>query len=70
MAELLTCVLMWLGRLVAARGNCLSFQISQILRTFTISPTASTPGRHLGYERDYNYRTAFRACYVMLLNGK
>ena len=41
MAEMLTCVLMWLGRRVAARGICLSFQVGQILRTFTISPTTT-----------------------------
>ena len=29
-------VLMWLGRRVAARRNCLSFQIGQILPTFTV----------------------------------
>ena len=31
---------------------CLSFEIGQILRTFTIPPTFSTTGRHLGFERD------------------
>ena len=69
MAEILTCVLMWLGRRVAARGICLSLQIGHILRNssnFTISPTNSTTGRHLGFERDYNYHTAFRACYVIM----
>ena len=29
-------------------------------RTFTISPTISTNGRHLGFERDYNSHSAFR----------
>ena len=57
MAEMQTCVLMWLGRRVAARGICLSFQIGQILRTFTISPTTSTTGRHLVSEGHYNYHT-------------
>ena len=28
-------------------------------RTFTISPTTSTTGCHLGLERDYNSHTAF-----------
>ena len=28
--------------------------------TFTISPTASTTGRHLGFDRDYNSHTAVR----------
>ena len=54
------------GRQVAARGICLSLQIRQILRTFPISPTTSTTARHLGFERDYNYHTAFRACYVIM----
>ena len=57
---------MWLGRRVAARGICLSFQIGQILRTFTISPTTNTTGRHLGFERDYNYHAAFRVCDVIV----
>ena len=60
MALMLTCVLMWLGRRVAARGICLSFQIGQILRTFTISPTTSTTGRHLGFERDCNSHIALQ----------
>ena len=63
MAEMLTSVLMWLGRRVAARGICLSFQVGQILRTFTISLTTGSTGCHLGFERDYNYHTAFRACF-------
>ena len=64
MAEMF--ILMWLGRRAAARGICLSFQIGQILRTFTISPTINTIGRHLGFERDYNYHAALRACYVIM----
>ena len=59
MAVMLTCVLMWLGRRLAARAICLSFQIDHRSRTFTISPTTSTTGRHLGFERDYNSYTAF-----------
>ena len=59
-ASKLICVLIWLGRRVAARATCLSFQKGEILRTFTISSTASTTGVHLGFERDYNYQTAFR----------
>ena len=38
MAEMLTCVLMWLGRRVAARAICLSFQIGPRSRTFAVSP--------------------------------
>ena len=49
MAEMLTCVLMWLGCRRVAQWICLSFQIGQILRAFTISPTTSTTGRHLGF---------------------
>ena len=60
MTVMLTCVTMWMGRRIAARVICLRLQIGQILRTFTISPTTSTTGRHLGFERDYNYYTAFR----------
>ena len=56
----LTCVPMWLGRRVAARAICLSLKKGQILRTFTISSTASTTGIHLGFEHDYNYHTAFQ----------
>ena len=66
MVEMLTCVLTRLGRRVAAGGICLSFQIGQILRTFTISVTTSTTGRHLRFERDYNFHTAFRAFYVIV----
>ena len=60
MEGMLTCVPVWLGRRVAAQAISLSFQIGEILRTFTISPTTSTTGIHLGFERDYNYHTAFR----------
>ena len=63
MAVMLTCVPMWLGRRLAARAICLSFQIDHRSCTFTISPTTSATGRHLGFERDYY--TAFRACYVI-----
>ena len=28
---------------------------------YTISPTASTTGRHLGFERDYDSHTVFRS---------
>ena len=66
MEVMLTCFLMWLGRRVAARAIVLSFQIGQILRTFTIFPTTSTAGRHLRLERDYNYHTAFWAYYVIM----
>ena len=48
------------------REICLSFPIGEILRTFTISPTTNTTGCHLGFERDYNYHTAFRAFYVIM----
>ena len=66
-----TCVLMWLGIQVAAQAICLSFQIGQILRTFTIPPTISTTGIHLGFENDYNYPQAttilpFWARYVIM----
>ena len=50
-------------------GICLSFQIGQILRTFTISPTSNTTDRHLGFERDYNYHAAFRVCYVSCIRS-
>ena len=43
-------------------GDFFELPLGQILRTFTISSATSTAGRHLGFERDYNYRTAFRAC--------
>ena len=60
MTEMLACVLMWLGHRLVAQGICLSFHIGQILGNFIISPTYSTTGRQLGFERDYNYHTAFR----------
>ena len=44
----------------------LSFQIHHKFRTFTIPPTTSTTGRHLGFERENNYQNAFRACYVIM----
>ena len=66
MVEMLKCVLMWLGRQAVARGICLSFQIGQLLRNFTISPTTNTTGRYLGFERDYNYHNALWACYVIM----
>ena len=49
-----------------AWATCLSFQIDHRSRTFTISPTTSTTGRHLGFKRDFNYHTAFRACFVIM----
>ena len=61
---MLTYVLMWLGRRLAARAICLSFQIDHSSRTFIKSPTASTPVRNL--EREYNYHTAFQACYIII----
>ena len=54
------------GPLSSRSGICLNFQIGPILSTFTISPTANTTGHHLGFERDYNYHAAFRACYVIM----
>ena len=59
MAVMLKFVLMWQGRRVAAQAICLSFQIARSL-AFTISPTTSTTGLHIGFERDYNSHTAFR----------
>ena len=59
-----------LGPRVAARGICFRFQMGQILRTVTISPITITTGRHLGFERDYNYHTAFRARYVIMFMHK
>ena len=41
------------------RAICLSFHIGQILRTFSIFPATSSTGRHLGFECDYLYHTAF-----------
>ena len=32
-----------------------------------MSPTTSTTGHQLGFERDYNYHdTAFQACYIIM----
>ena len=60
MAVMLTCALMWLGRRVAIRAICLSFQIGLDPVLLLFPPTASTTGRHLGFERDCNSHTAFR----------
>ena len=57
MAEMLTCSYV-AGSSSSPQGICLSFQVGQILRTFTISQTISTIGRHLGIERGYSYHTA------------
>ena len=51
--------LMWLGRWVVALAICLSFGSCFRSRTFTISPSTSTTGCHLGFECDYNSHTAF-----------
>ena len=67
MAEMPTGVLLWMGRREAAGGICLSFQIGHILRIITISLATSTTDRHLGFEHDYHYDTAFRACSVYLI---
>ena len=67
MAVMLTSVLMWLGRRIAAQAICFSelWDRSQI-SYFYYFPTTITTGRHLGFECDYNYHTAFRACYVIM----
>ena len=56
------------GPLISGSGDfiCLTFQKDHRSRTFIISPTISTTSRHLGFERHYNYHTAFRACYVVM----
>ena len=63
MAVMLTCVLMLLGRRVAARTIFLTLDLAldPASRTFTISPTSSTTGRHFRFERDYKSHTAFRS---------
>ena len=66
MAVVLKCVLMGLRHPLAVWALCLSFQIDRRSRSFTISPTTNTTGRHLGFERDYNYHTAFRARDVIM----
>ena len=50
------------GRSVSGTGDLFEFQIYHRSRTFTSSLSTSTTSRHLGFERDYNYHTAFRAC--------
>ena len=37
------------------------FELSDMSNTLTISPTTTTTGCHLGFERDYNSHTAFWA---------
>ena len=41
-------------------SDLFDFGSSSRSHTFTISPTTSTTGRHLGFERDYNSHNAFR----------
>ena len=41
-------------------GDLFDFGASSRSRTFTISPTNSTTGRHLGIKRDDNSHNAFR----------
>ena len=44
-------------------GRLFDFWSSSRSRTFTISPTTSTTGRHLEFDRDYNSRTAFQGVF-------
>ena len=44
----------------AGPSTVFDFRSSSRSRALTISPTTSTTGRHLGFERDYKSRTAFR----------
>ena len=55
MVVMMTCVLMWLGRRVAAWAICLTLDLA-------LDPVLllSNTGRHFGFERDYNSHTAFR----------
>ena len=50
-------------------GDLFDFGSSSICRTFTISSTTSTTGRHLGFERDYRPMLPFAACYVIMHNA-
>ena len=54
------------GPWISGSGNL--FELSDHRsRTFIISPSlVLVTGRHLGFERDYNYHTAFRAYYVIV----
>ena len=45
------------------RAFSTSHSYSRIVNKKTCSNTA---GRHFGFERDYNYHAAFRACYVIM----
>ena len=47
-------------------GDLFDFGSSSRSRTFTIFPTTSTAGRHLGFERDYICKLPFVACYVIM----
>ena len=67
MAVMLTCVSMGLGRRVASGSGYLSgFGSHSRSRTFTIFPTTSTTGHHLGFERDYKSHTTFRGVLRLL----
>ena len=53
------------GQLISSSGDLFELSDTPVdnrSRTFTISPTTSTTSRHLGFESDYNYHTAFQAC--------
>ena len=47
-------------------GALFDFGYSSRSRTFTISHTTSTTGRHLGFERDYKSILPFGARYVIV----
>ena len=49
-----------LGRHVSDFGS------SSRSRSFTISRTTSTTGRHRGFERDFNSHFVFRWCYIIM----
>ena len=66
MTVMMTCVLMQLGRRLAARAICLSLQIGHRTPTFTISPTSGTTGYHLGFERDSLWDVLLQTSLVLL----
>ena len=66
MAVMLTCVLMWQGRRLAARVICLSFQIGldPVLSLFPL--LLVQPAAILDLSVTTNYHSALRACYVIM----
>ena len=54
------------GPLLSGLGNLFELSDRSQILYFYYFPTTGTTGCHLGFEHDYNYHTAFWACYVII----